>query len=285
MKVSSALLLMATLVLPVNGQTTLKVDVRMVEVYASVTGADGKPVASLTSQDFQALEDGVPQEIQVFEPQVAALTIALLVDTTGSMANDLPHVKGAVARLLTLLKEEDAVGLYSFANGLMALSPFTNDRKSTLRAVLRTRASGGTALFDSLAQLQRELSRIGGKKAILLFTDGDDNSSALSLEAATQGMRRIGVPVYAILHGRALTEPALLKRLENISRFTGGVPFRLPQVDNLPAVFDRIGRDLQNLYLLGYQSTNDSGAAWRTITVRLPHHPNLKLRAKDGYWR
>ena len=61
MKVSSAMLLMATLVLPVNGQTTLKVDVRMVEVYAAVTGADGKPVASLRSQDFQVLEDVVPQ--------------------------------------------------------------------------------------------------------------------------------------------------------------------------------------------------------------------------------
>src|SRR5262245_66210427 len=81
-------------------QTTLKVDVRMIEVYATVSDNRGRPMTNLQSEDFHVLEDNRPQQIRVFEPQSSAITIALLVDTTGSMALDLPRVKNAVARLL-----------------------------------------------------------------------------------------------------------------------------------------------------------------------------------------
>jgi Ca-activated chloride channel family protein len=154
-------------------QTSLKVDVRMIEVYASVADGSGRPVTSLQPQDFRVLEDNRPQQIRIFERQTSATTIALLVDTTGSMASDLPRVKNAIARLLTSLKSEDSVGLFTFANGLSKLSDFSRDRSATLGAIFKVRAAGATALFDSLAQLSRQLSRAGGKKAILLFTDGD----------------------------------------------------------------------------------------------------------------
>jgi Ca-activated chloride channel homolog len=159
-------------------QTTLNVDVRMIEVYAAVSDARGRPVTNLQSEDFYVMEDNRPQQIRVFEPESSAITIALLVDTTGSMNDELPRVRNAVARLLEAVKPEDNVGLFTFASGLNTLSNFSTNRSTTLNAIFKARAAGQTALFDSLALLSRQISRNAGKKAIVLFTDGDDNSSA-----------------------------------------------------------------------------------------------------------
>jgi Ca-activated chloride channel homolog len=266
-------------------QTALKVDVRMIEVYAAVSDSRGRPMTKLQSDDFHVLEDNRPQQIRVFEPQSSAMTIALLVDTTGSMAADLPRVKNAVARLLDAVKPEDNVGLFTFANGLNRLSNFSTDRNTTLKAIFKARATGQTALFDSLAQLSRQISRDGGKKAILLFTDGDDNSSVLSLEASVKSVQRTGVPIYTVLYGSALRDPRLSQRLERISMLTGGIPFKVKDAGAVAAAFARVGEDMQNMYLLGYQSDSDNQDDWRSIKVTLPNHPKLKLRAKEGYWR
>jgi VWFA-related protein len=257
----------------------------MIEVFASVSDDNGRPITNLQAQDFQVLEDNRPQQIKIFQPQSTAMTLALLVDTTGSMAADLPHVKNAVARLLSTVKPEDSIGLFTFANGLNKLSDFSTDRSVILGGILKTRAAGQTALFDSLAQLSRQLSRDGGKKAILLFTDGDDNSSVISLEASVKEVQRIGVPIYAVLYGRALNDANLFKRLETISVSTGGIPIKVRSSDEVVNAFARVGQDLQHIYLLGYQSDSESTADWRSIRVTLPTHPKLKLRAKEGYWR
>src|SRR5215831_5796579 len=269
----------------ISWSQTFKVDVRMIEVYATVSDSRGRAMTNLHSDDFHVLEDNRPQQIRVFEPQSSAMTIALLVDTTGSMALDLPRVKNAVARLLDAVKPEDSVGLFTFANGLNRLSNFSRDRSTTLKAILKARAAGQTALFDSLAQLSRQISRDAGKKAILLFTDGDDNSSVLSLEASIKSVQRTGVPIYAVLYGRALRDPDLFRRLERISVSTGGIPFKVRDAGEVAAAFARVGQDMQNMYLLGYQSDSNNQDDWRSIKVILPNHPKLKLRAKEGYWR
>jgi VWFA-related protein len=266
-------------------QATLRVDVRMIEVFAAVSDDHGRPVGNLRPEDFRVLEDNRQQQIRLFQPQSSSMTVALLVDTTGSMAADLPRVKNAVARLLSAVKPEDSVGLFTFANGLNKLSDFTTDRSAVLGGILKARAAGQTALFDSLAQLSRQLSRGGGKKAILLFTDGDDTASVLSMEASVKDVQRVGVPVYSVLYGRALKDAALYKRLETISVSTGGIPFKVKDTDEVAGAFARVGQDLQNIYFLGYQSDSESTEDWRSIKVSLPNHPKLKLRAKEGYWR
>ena len=283
MKLASALRFPAVWALLGAAQSTLIVDVSMVEVYVRVEDRGGTPVTDLALEDFVVFEDTRPQRIELFEPETAAMTIALLVDTTGSMTADLPYVKNAVFRLLSALKPEDSVGLFSFAQQLTTLDDFTTDRNSTLDSLLGVRPAGRTALFDSLVQLSRRLSQVGGKKAVLLFTDGDDNMSTLSLASALQGVQRYGVPVYAMIHGRALDDRNLTRQLEGISEATGGLAFRLRNASDLPEVFERIGQDLQHLYLIGYQSDNPGTTSWREISVRLLDHPEFRLRAKEGY--
>lgn len=209
----------------VEKTSTLSVNVRMVEVYASVLDQHGKHVHGLTADNFEVVEDGQPQKIRLFEPESAALTAALLIDTTGSMLKDLPHVKNAVSTLLTLMKPVDSFGLFSFNTRLTTIQPFTQDRAGALRAMMRTRAAGTTALFDALTQLSLEVSRLNGKKVILLFTDGADNASVVPKESAVRNIKKVGVPVYAVAQGEALTSRSLMQSLTEICTATGGMVF------------------------------------------------------------
>ena len=209
----------------IHAQETLKVDVRMVEVYAFVFDGKGNRVQNLSRDNFEVLEDGVRQSIDVFEPETAGINVALLIDTTGSMVRQLPRVKNAIADLLTTLGPDDSVGLFSFSNRLNQLQGFTKDRNAVLTSLLSSRASGQTALYDSLAQLARSLSKDGGKKAILLFTDGMDNASVLTLDSAVINIRRIGVPIYTVVQGEVLQRVDLTKRLKEISESTNGISF------------------------------------------------------------
>lgn len=266
-------------------QTTLRVEVRMVEVSVRVEESNGRPVRNLVAGDFEVFEDGWPQRVEVFEAQESSVTVALLIDTTASMEQDLPRVKNAVSGFLGVLRPGDPLGLFTFARRLSALEDFTTDRNRTLSALLLTRAEGGTALFDSMAQLSNALSGVVGRKAILLFTDGDDNQSVLSLENSVRQVVGIGVPVYAMLYGRALADRTVSDRLEELSRLTGGLAFRVTDVDDLPAIFDRIGQEFRDGYLLGYRSNNPEDAEFRRISVAVPDRPGLRLRAREGYWR
>ena len=269
-----------------NKVRTLRINVRMVEVYTAVFDRGDRYVPGLAPKDFQIEENGQIQSIQAFESQTSALTIALLVDTTGSMLKPLPHVKNAVADLLSEIKPQDRFGLFAFNNRLQVLVPFTKDRRSALRALFRMRASGSTALFDSLAQLAPHLARVTGKKAILLFTDGEDTSSVLSMEDSVRTIKRVGIPIYTVFQGRALESQLLIDRLTDISDATGGVAVRIRRPEEISRVFTEIVKDLQNLYLLGYYppAEIDSGnGGGRKISVRVPRHNDFRVRAKEGY--
>jgi Ca-activated chloride channel family protein len=262
---------------------TLSVRVRLVEVHAAVMDQRGHYLSGLEAAQFQVMEDGRPQSIHIFEAQSSAMTLALLVDTTGSMAKVLPHVKNAVAQLMGAMKPEDSIGLFSFRNRLSVLQPFTRDHGAALKALLATRAAGSTALFDSLTQLGVDLSRTNGKKAILLFTDGDDNSSLLSMEQALQTVKRNGFPIYAVSQGSALENKTMLGRLHQISEMTGGMAFEVRQPDEIATAFNRIGADLQHLYLLAYYPSVQENTHWRRINVVVPEQKGVRIRAKEGY--
>ena len=138
-------------------------------------------------------------------------------------------------------------------------------------------------MFDSLTQLAVELSRTNGKKAILLFTDGKDNSSLLSMEQALQTVQRNGFPIYAVSQGSALENKAMLSRLRKISEMTGGMSFEVRQPDDITTAFNRIGTDLQHLYLLAYYPSAQESNRWRKINVAVPEQKGVKIRAKEGY--
>jgi len=148
-------------VFPAGGQqtaSTIRVQVHLVEVYASVFDHKGQYVEGLGRDSFQVFEDGKPQQITSFEADKGKLSCAILLDTTGSMADALPRVKNSVVKLIDVLGPEDEVAVYSFDRRLVLRQDFTNDKAAAKRAVLRTRAEGQTALFDALSEVAQELS-------------------------------------------------------------------------------------------------------------------------------
>jgi Ca-activated chloride channel homolog len=270
-----------------NTAPMLSVSVRMVEVYAAVLDKHGRHVPGLTPDRFEITQDGRAQQIRLFESHSSALTTALVIDTTASMFKELPRVKNAVINLLGMMKPEDRLGLFTFTTHLNVRQPFTQDRNRVIDALLRTHAAGSTALFDSLTQLSPEVSKVSGKKVILLFTDGDDNSSVITREAAIRNLKKIGVPLYAVAQGEALASRSLMHSLREICQVTGGLVFEVRKPDDLARVFQEIGRDLQNLYLLGYYPSSEDSEPkeWHSISLRLTQDQGLKIRAKEGYWQ
>jgi len=265
-------------------EAPLSVSVKLVEVYASVLGPKGKPVSGLKEDSFQVLEDGQKQSIQFFESEASALTVALLVDSTGSIAHDLTKMKKAGATFLSGIRPEDTFGLFTFTNRVKTLYPFGHNTNEALNAFMKIEAGGRTAFYDSLAQLVLQMKPIRGRKAIMLLTDGDDNASLLPKNAAMASAKKASIPIYPIAIGRACESKVLSKRLEELALATGGLSLQARKTDDLVKVFDRIAVDLRSLYLMGYYMTGEVNTRYRSISVILPQQPHLKVRAKKGYW-
>ncbi|HEV2731500.1 MAG TPA: VWA domain-containing protein [Terriglobales bacterium] len=268
-----------------ESMATIKVKVRLVEVYATVYDHKGTYVDGLKSDNFQVLEDGQPQRISIFESNSGALSCAILLDTTGSMREALPRVKNSVVKLIDDLGLQDAVAIYTFDEQLTVRQDFTTDKDAAKRAVLRTRAGGNTALFDALSEAAQELAKRRGKKALVIFTDGDDNSSLLTGSGAVGRAKKLGIPLYAIAEGEATHAPKLEKLLRELSERTGGSSYRVKNAGDIERVFQAIATDLQHLYVMSYKPPATAvDGKWRKIDLLVTGVQNYRLRAKQGYF-
>lgn len=263
----------------------IKVDTRLVEVYASVHDHHGRFVDGLSRESFQVLEDGKPQQVSDFEATTQSISCAILLDTTGSMAEALPRVKNSVVKLIDELDEGDSVGIFTFDQQLVVRQEFTGDKSAAKRAVLRTRAAGQTALFDAMSQASQELSKRPGKKVLILFTDGDDNSSALNADAAVNRAKKDGIPLYAIAEGEATHSQKLRKLLNDLSERTGGATYEAKKPGEIEEIFHAIAEDIRHLYMLTYRPPTDQpGGKWRRIELLVRGAKEYRIRAKTGYF-
>jgi Ca-activated chloride channel family protein len=283
----SCLLVALGLGFPAHGQepvSVIKVDVRLVEVYASIHDHKGHFVDGLGRESFQVLEDGKPQQIATFETTTQSLSCAVLLDTTGSMAEALPRVKNSIVKLIDELGSEDAIAIYTFDQRLVVRQEFTNDKGAAKRSVLRTRAEGATALFDALSEAAQELSKRSGKKVLILFTDGDDNSSALNANAAVTRAKKAGIPLYTIAEGEAMRSKNLRKVLDDLSERTGGAAYEVKKPVEIEQVFHEISEDLRHLYMIGYRPpSGPADGKWRKIDLLVAGQKDYRIRAREGY--
>jgi len=201
------------------------------------------------------------------------------------MGEALPRVKNAMVKLIDELGPEDSVAIYTFDERLVIRQDFTTDKNVAKRAALRTRAEGATALFDALSEAAQELSRRSGKKVLILFTDGDDNSSALNASAAVARAKKAGVPLYTIAEGEATHSHNLRKLLDELSERTGGAAYEVKKPGEMEQVFHEISEDVRHLYMISYrppEGANDG--KWRKIDVLVKGPKDYRVRAKEGYF-
>jgi VWFA-related protein len=264
-----------------------RVSARLVEVYATVT-EEGRFMDNLRRDDFTLLDNGKQVPFGTFENRAAGVTVALVLDTTGSMMAALPALKGSALKLIDDLRPIDTVAVYSFNETVTELQSFTTNKDLARRAVLRTRAAGNTGLHDALVRVSRDLSNRSGKKAIVVFTDGADNSSSLTADAVIRAANSGNVRVYTISHGDALASRDLTEELGNLARSTGGLSFAIANPTQIAAVFEHIAQDLLHGYFLAFQPASvDASREWHTIQIVLRDNGDVnspKTRARSGYF-
>jgi Ca-activated chloride channel family protein len=266
-----------------SAEAVFRVDGRLVEVWATVTDSRGRYMDDLTAEQFNVLEQQRKQQVVSFESRLTPVSVALLLDTTGSMQAALPALKNAAIKLMGDLRPGDSVAVYSFNNSVTELQPFTTDMAAAKRAVLHTQALGDTALYDALARVSRDLAGRPGKKVIVVFTDGNDNSSTLTTDIAVMRAKATGVPIYTIAQGEALQYPAFVKQLAEVSKATGGESFVIHEPNEIGAVFEKVSEDLTHGYLLTFAPPAAQDHSFHAIEVTL-QAKGLKPRFREGYY-
>jgi Ca-activated chloride channel family protein len=271
------LLLTALPVLPAQAQATptarvAQVDTSaypVVKLYVSVTDANGKPTPGLLARDFAITEDGQPISIDEFVGGGAgSIDTVLVIDRSGSMdENDkIDGAKEAARAFVRQMRPGDRTAVIAFSNAPDLVQPFTGDTDLLDRAIRRIRPDGSTALYDSLIAGVQQLKGLGGRRALLLLTDGRDvrvagdptPASRATLDQAIQVATSEGISVQSIGLGdrdttdlRGGIDETVLKR---IADETGGAYFYAPDADQLTDLYRRLSADMQQEYVITYRS-------------------------------
>jgi VWFA-related protein len=261
---------------------TEKVRTEAVLVPVIVTD-DGQFVRGLRKQDFEILEDGVPQPIASMVSENAPLDLVVAIDISGSMEGALPQVKAAVRQLLAKLRPGDAATLVGFNDTAFVVAEREKDSRTREDAVELLTSWGGTALYDATVRTLDLVSREWGRKGVVIFSDGDDRNSLTRRETAMGRVQASDAMLYTVGYGAGATVPQLRKSLETYARSTGGRPFFPVRVQELDTIFDDIVAELANQYVLSYSSTNmKRDGKWRDIKVQVRKR-NYDVRARRGY--
>jgi Ca-activated chloride channel family protein len=275
-------------------ETTISVDVKLVNVFVTVTDSHGAPVANLQKDDFHVKEDGKPQKIAVFDKESAMpLSIVVAVDASLSTRKDLPLELASAKRFAhSIVRPVDGLSLYQFSEVVSELTPFTSDLGRIDRALEHVRQGAATALYDAMYLASEALEKRPGRKVMVVITDGGDTVSKVNYQEALQSAQEAEAIVYSIIvvpiEASAGRDTGGEHALIQISSDTGGRYFYATSMPQLDEAFHRISDELRTQYLLGYYPTQRlSDSEFRQIEVDLgaaPAGSDYKVRHRTGYY-
>jgi len=261
---------------------TEKVNVDVVQVTVTVSDGHGRFVRNLPRTAFRVLEDGKPQGITHFTSEDVPLEIVVAIDISGSMTPAMPKLKTAVKEFLKDVPNQDLVTLLGFNDNIFTLTRKAGDVAERSRAVDRLAPWGSTALYDVILRGAEMLGRQTGRKALIVFTDGEDQGSHATINDVERRLQSSDVTLYMIGQGRGVTLDTLKKVMERLATPTGGRALFTDSIDELHDSFADLLDELSNQYLLGYEPTNTKhDDVWRKIKVEVDGHH--EVRARQGY--
>jgi Ca-activated chloride channel homolog len=270
-------------------QPTFRSGTQTVPLYITVTDSAGRLVPNLTKEDFTILDNGVPQEISVFDNTVRPITSVVMLDTSGSMTLNLDLMKAAAEQFVLRLLPEDKAIVGAFNNKVeFADTGFTNDRDDLTSAIRELDYGNATRLWDAIDLSLEQLQGIDGRRVVVVFTDGDDQGSSSSQGKVIDRSRADEVMIYAIgLESVYMGAPGRMVRtrpaggLRRIADETGGGYFELKKTEELGPAFTRVAQELHSQYLLGFTPKNLDGKVHK-LEVR-SKDPSNKARARRSY--
>lgn len=262
---------------------TESVDVDAVPVALSVTDKHGKFVRNLPRDVFHVFEDGVPQTIASFVAENVPLEILVAVDMSSSMTMAMPAVKQAVTTFLRALRPQDRVTMLAFNESIFTIAQPNQDLDARLKAVDRLEPWGGTAFYEVLMKATETQQRATGRKAIVVFTDGEDRNSQVTRAAAERAVESSDSLLYVVGLGRGAWALELMVITQKLAMLSGGRAFFADKVEKLGEPFAAIVEELSKQYLIGYAPMNArKDGTWRAIRVDVDNK-DYRVRARQGY--
>jgi len=266
------------------------------EVDLNCTVLQGKePIPDLKKEDFEVLEDGVPQTLISFLHSDLPVSIALVVDNSGSMSSKRRSVNKSTLDLIQASNPQDEAFVVNFSDTAYIDQDFTSDMNKLREGLSHIEARGGTALYDAVAASADHLASDAkhSKQVLVLITDGEDNASTLSQNQTIRRVQQLSGPViYSIglLFGDDVSRSEAKearKALEMLSTETGGMAFFPKNIEEIDQIAAEVARDIRNQYMLGYHSTkptSEPGFRRVAVTAKAKHHGKLTVRTRTGYY-
>jgi Ca-activated chloride channel family protein len=265
------------------------VDVKAVALDVLVTDQEGRLVSGLRPDDFRVLEQGVPQELSFFTARRTPVTVVVLLDGSASVRSDMLSIQKAAHRFIKKLASGDRARIGFFHDEVVFGPRFTDDMTEHSAMINQMRPQRSTHLYDALIESFEKLQRVPDRKALLVFSDGEDQGSRTSMQDALKAARQSDVSVYAVgilgwtAEGGTHANQGLL---EEIARLTGGRAFFPEKEKQMQSAFDRIRAEIHHQYRMGYvpPSGPRGDGAWREIQVEMTRRKELVVRCRRGYY-
>jgi VWFA-related protein len=298
-----------------------QVVVNMVQLNVAVTDKKGNYITGLRPTDFAIVEDGIVEKTATFaegdEPTrslreladsptaspvdadhaseaASARTLAALVnganvfvlfDTSDYMYRGFVFAQDAISEFVRSLGTADKIAFYSYSRDLSRVSPLTSDRSQVLRAVRSTVAGDQAALYNALLMTLKDAAQNTGRKVVVVFSNGPDNSSVVPPEDVAEFAQSAGVSIYMISTQKAQIEPLSTAVFDRMTAATGGKAYFAKDWKDEHRAFASIRDDLAHLYSLSYYPKPNANSGWRAITVKLvgDNLKKYKVRTRNGY--
>jgi len=301
-----------------NDQTRFRVSVDLVQLNVAVTDNKGNYITGLKPEDFLITEDGIPQKMATFaegnslvrrlsevaqtdaaqiagpktddgprtlNALMAGANVYILFDTSNYMYRGFVFAQDAIADFVRSLETAHKVAFYSHSRDLSRAARLTADRSEVVHGVRTTVAGDDAALYNSLLLTVKDAAITEGRKVVVVFSNGPDNSSVVPPEDVAELAQSAGIPIYMISTREARLEPVSTAVFERMTAATGGKAYFAKNSRDEKLAFASIRDDLGHLYSLSYYPKTNPNRGWRNITVRLSGE-NLKkyhVRTRNGY--
>ena len=266
------------------------------EVVLNATVLDGnRLVQDLTKENFQVSEDGIKQTLISFQHTDLPVSIAIVVDNSGSMSKKRPSVNKSALDLIQASNPQDEAFVVNFSDEAFIDQEFTSDVNKLRDGLSHIESRGGTALYDAVVasadKLVADAKR--SKQVLILITDGEDNASTLNLEQTIQRVQQLSGPeIYSIglLFGDEMSRAEARharRALEMLSAETGGIAYFPKSIEQIDQIAAEVARDIRNQYTLGYHSTRpttEPGFRHVQVTAEAKGTSKLNVRTRTGYF-
>ena len=307
----------------VDAGDIIRVSTNLVTIPVSVMDRDGRYIPNLQKEEFRIWEDNIEQEVAFFQSVDKPFSVVLMLDTSPSTQFRLEEIQDAAITFVNQLRADDRVMVVEFNGDINVLTDFTNDRSKLQRAIRRADTDDGTSLYDAVdLVINRKLNRVGGRKAIVLFTDGVDTTSRRAdYQSNIMDAQELDALIYPVRYDTAqdmnvgnfppMQQPVDIfgqilggifgggrrggrgtaqgdysrgaRYLMDLADSTGGREFRADSLRNMSYAFANVAEELRRQYTLGYYPKRTPQAGERRMLKVRARQPNLAVRAREFY--